>query len=288
MATLFKSELGKKEILSLYDQKLKELNIEYQSLYVDTRFGKTHVLITGKPSNPPLVIVHGSNACAPISLESYPNLSSKYQVFAIDVLAQPNRSDETRLSMKDASYGIWMNEVLDELKINNVVLLGFSFGGLIILKTLIYNASKIKEVFLASPAYIVNGNPIKAIFKIFIPMKLYMVTENMKYVEKFLSALFTERDEFGIKFLSKAFKYFKMDFTPIPIIKTNEAQKITTPIHLIAAKYDLIFPGAKMISRSKKIFPSLKHTLLLERSKHVQSTEGNNIVEDLILKSCNV
>ena len=288
MTSLYKSKLGKKEILSLYDQKLKELNIVYESLYIDTSYGKTHILKTGDPSNPPLLLVHGSNACAPIALECYPNLSSKYQVFAVDVLAQPNKSGETRLSMKDASYGVWMNEVMHQLKITDVVLAGFSFGGLIILKTLIHNATKVKEVFLASPAYIVNGNPIKALFKIFIPMKLYMKTENMKYVEKFLSALFTERDEFAIQFLSKAFKYFDMDFTPVPTIKTNEAQKIKTPITLIAAKNDVIFPGDKMIKRAKKILPSLKHTLLLEQSKHVQSTEGNNIVEDLILKSGNV
>ena len=36
-----------------------------------------------------------------------------------------------------------------------------SFGGLIILKTLIHNEVKIKEVFLVAPAYVVNGNPLK-------------------------------------------------------------------------------------------------------------------------------
>ena len=284
MESLYKSELGKREILDLYDQKLEELNIEYESRYVDTSYGKTHVLITGDSSNPPLLLVHGSNACAPIALECYPNLNSKYQVFAVDVLAQPNKSAETRLSMKDASYGVWMNEVMDQLQINDVVLAGFSFGGLIILKTLIHNATKVKEVFLASPAYIVNGNPIKALFKVFLPMKLYMKTENMKYVEKFLSALFTERDEFAIRFLSKAFKYFDMDFTPVPTIKTNEAQKIKTPITLIAAKNDIIFPGGKMIKRALQILPSIKETVLLEKSNHVQSKKGNSIVEDLILK----
>lgn len=285
MASLYKSELGRKEILDLYDQKLEELNIEYESHYVDTSYGKTHVLITGDSSKPPLILVHGSNACAPIALECYPNLSSKYQVFAVDVLAQPNKSDETRLSMKDASYSVWMNEVMAQLQINDVVLAGFSFGGLIILKTLVHNATKVKEVFLASPAYIVNGNPIKALFKIFIPMKLYIKTENIKHVEKFLSALFTERDQFAIKFLSRAFRYFDMDFTPVPTIETNEAQKIKTPITLIAAKNDIIFPGDKMIRRALQILPSIKETLLLEESKHVQSKEGNSIVENIILKS---
>lgn len=283
MPSLFKSVAGKDEILSLYDKKLSELNIDYQNKIIDTSYGKTNIIMTGTPENPPLMIIHGSNGCAPISLETYPNLSNHFQVFSIDVLAQPNKSAETRLSMKDDSYGKWMNEIIDELKINNVVLVGFSFGGLIILKTLIHREINIKEVFLAAPAYIVNGNPLKALFKVFIPMKRYMMTKKIKFVEQFLSEVFTERDEFAIAYLSKVFLHFKMDFTPVPVISTAEAKGITTPITLIAAKRDLMFPGDKMLRRALKIFSSVK-TVLLEQSKHVQSKADNRKIEALIMK----
>ncbi|MCH2044641.1 MAG: alpha/beta hydrolase [Saprospiraceae bacterium] len=282
MASLFKSELGKKEVLAMYDQKLEELNISYQSKFVETSYGKTHILITGDASNPPLILVHGSNGCAPIALECYPNLSSKYQVFAIDVVAQPTKSAETRLSMKDDSYGKWVNEVIDKLGLEQVTLAGFSLGGLIILKTLIYNDKNIKNVVIASPAYIVNGNPFRALFKIFIPMKRYMKTKKVEFIEKFLAALFTDRDEFAVRFLSKVFLHFEMDFTPVPVIKKQEAQGIKTPITLLASGQDIIFPGKKMLKRAKKIFPSLRKTVFLEDSKHVQNEAGNKVVEQLL------
>ncbi|OJJ17011.1 alpha/beta hydrolase [marine bacterium AO1-C] len=285
MTSLFKSISGKDEIIALYDQKLEELNIAHESIYVDTSFGKTHLIVTGDSSNPPLILVHGSNGCAPIALECYPNLRSKYQVFAIDVLAQPNKSAETRLSMKDDTYGEWMNEVINALALDQVVLAGFSFGGLVILKTLAHNEAKIKEAFLASPAYIANGNPLKALFKIFIPMKRYMKTHQMKYIEKFLAVVFTDRDKFAVGFLSKVFLHFDMDFTPVPVISKQQAGKIKTPITLIGAQNDLLFPGAKIIKRAKKLLPSLKQSLLLKDSKHVQNAKGNSIVEELILKA---
>jgi hypothetical protein len=74
-------------------------------------------------------------------------------------------------------------------------------------------------VFLSVPEFIVNGNPLIALFKIFIPMKRYIKTKNNKYLDKFLKTLFIKRDEFAHKYLSKVFLYFKMDFTPVPIIK---------------------------------------------------------------------
>lgn len=284
MQSLYKSEFGKNEILNLYNQKLKELEIDYKYRVIDTDFGKTNIIVAGDLTKPPLIIIHGSNGCAPIALETYPTLSKKFQIFAIDVLAQPNKSAETRLSMKDNSYGLWINELINKLELKNVTMAGFSFGGLIILKTLIQNESNIKEVFLSAPAFIVNGNPLIALFKIFIPMKRYIKTQKTKYLEKFLESLFSEKDEFAHNYLSKVFLYFNMDFSPIPVIKKEEALCIKTPITLIVAKKDIIFPGVKMIKRANKIFPSLKNTLLLEDSKHVQNRRDNTKIEKLILQ----
>ena len=283
MKTLYKTNSGKEEIIKLYDNKLKELNISYEEKKVNTKFGSTHLIITGKATNPPIIIIHGSNGCAPIALETYANLSKQFQVFAVDVLAQPNKSAETRLNMKDTSYGEWMNEIIDKLELQEVTLAGFSFGGLIILKTLEFKEDKIKEVFLSAPAYIVNGNPLKALFKVFIPMKRYMKSLDSKFIEQFLAEVFTDRDEFALKYLAKVFQYFEMDFTPVPVIKTKAAKQITTPITLFAAKNDIMFPGSKMIKRATKIFPSLKKQVMLKDSKHVQNQKDNLVIEDLIM-----
>ena len=119
---MFKSKQGKKEILSLYDKKLESLNLDFEYLTVQTSFGKTKIIATGDSENPPIIIVHGSNGCAPIALETYLNLHKKYRAFAVDVLAQPNKSADTRLSMKDDSYGKWMNEIITDLKMESVTI----------------------------------------------------------------------------------------------------------------------------------------------------------------------
>lgn len=284
MESLFKSEQGKQEILQLYDQKLESLAIDFSYKIINTRFGKTNIIATGNPQNPPIILIHGSNGCAPIAIETYRELLDSFSVYAIDVLAQPNKSAETRLSMQDDSYGQWMNEIIDELNIQDVTLAGFSFGGLVILKTLIHNEKNIKEVFLSAPAYVVNGNPIKALFRFFIPMKRFMKTKKTKYLEQFLASAFTEKDDFAQKSLALVFTHFTMDFTPVPIIKTSDAMKIRTPITLIAAENDIIFPGRKMIKRAKKIFPSLQRAVLLKNSKHVQDKKDNARIASLIME----
>ncbi len=281
--SFFKTEEGKQEILDFYDEKLKELNIDYAYEKVETSIGITNIICTGKPKKPPILLIHGSNGCAPIALETYPNLSAHFRVYAIDVPAQPNKSAENRLNMNDHSYGRWINEILEQLHIENARMLGFSFGGLVILKALEYNESKIKEVYLAAPAYIVNGNPLKLLAKVFIPVRRYIRTGNVKYVEKILAVLFTERNHFAVRFLTKVLQYCTMDFTPVPTISTSAAKSIRTPITLFAAKNDLMFPGEKMIKRASRIFPSIKQTRLFENSRHVQSMAENRIIESIVI-----
>ena len=281
--SLYKSVAVKEKVISLYHKKLKELNIDYDFVKVNTSFGMTNVIKTGEANKPPLVLVHGANGCAPIALEVYPNLTKKYQVFSVDVLGEPNLSNETRLNKKDNSFGKWLNEVINKLAIDEVTLVGFSLGGLVIWKTLLDDESKIKEAFLTASVGIVNGNPLKGLFKIFIPMKRYIKSGNPDLLKKFIDAMFSEQDDFAFDFLGLVVKGFDMDFSPIPLIKEKEAKNIKTPITIIGAENDIMFPGQKMIKRAKKIFPSLKKMLFLENSKHVQSRADNDRIEELIL-----
>lgn len=280
----FKSEEGKEYILSLYQQKLEELNIDYLEKTVNTQFGKTNIVVTGDKNLPPLLLIHGTGGCAPLILETFSKLSEKYCVYAVDVLSQPNKSAENRLNMKNLEYGKWLVEIINNLELNNVTLVGFSFGGMISLKALEYNEKNIKEVFLIAPVYIVNGNPLQGMLKMFIPLKQFIKTNNEEKIKKVMNALFSEYDDFALEFLSASFKHCNMDFSPLPLISKKSAKKLNTPITIFAAENDLMFPGRKMLKRSKNIFPSLKQVVLLENSKHVPNKNHFEKMQELMME----
>lgn len=290
MKSYFKSQAGKNSILALYQAKLDavqtacKLNIE--SLYLNTDWGEVHLLSCGAEEKPPLLLLHGSNAMAPIALEEYPNLHKHFRVYALDIPAQPNRSRAERPDMKDLSYGKLVDQVLAQLDLENVTLVGFSWGGLVALKSAAYSGTRIKALYLAAPAYIVNGNPFKLLFKMFRPLKAYLKKPDPAKLDLFLDFLFTKSDDFARQFLDQVFRHFELDFSPVPKIKAKEAMRINTPIYLFAGKYDQIFPGAKMLKRAKKLFPTLEESHLL-KAKHVFSSEHNQLVEKIIIDKQN-
>ncbi|MBR9856025.1 MAG: alpha/beta hydrolase, partial [Algicola sp.] len=281
----FKSQEGKEAILKLYNQKLEQLELAYSERQLETHFGSTNIIVSGDKQNPPLLLIHGTGGCAPLILESLSKLTTKYCVYAVDVLAQPNKSAENRLDMKSLDYGKWLTEIIIKLRLKAVTLVGFSFGGLISLKTLEFNETPIKHVFLIAPVYIVNGNPLLGLIKMFIPLKKFIKTNKPKYIKRVMDALFSEYDAFALQFMSATFQHCHMDFSPLPIIPKQTAKNIKTPITIIAAEKDLMFPGRKMMKRAKDIFPSLEKVILLEGSKHVPSNADFEGIAQTILKN---
>lgn len=282
MNSYFKNLDAKQQMERWYQNKLDELRISYEFQNIETSFGNTNVILTGSDDKPPMVLLHGSNGCAPMAIEKMLGLLDGHKLYAIDVVGQPNMSTGIRPSKLDNSYGQWMYEILSRLSIRNAVLVGISFGGFISWKTLLLDERRIIKAFLIAPVGIVPFNPWKIFWKIGLPMKLYQWRKQPKYIHKILNEKFSEVDEPSIEFYSKVLQNFDRDITSTPLIKKNEAQKIKTPIHIIAADQDVLYTGYKLLKRAKEVFPSLGEVLLLKNSKHVPGIAGYEIITHFI------
>jgi esterase/lipase len=261
------------KVNDIYQKKIASLNIPFKENKIKSSFGKTNILIFGDDKKPPLFLIHGLNSAAPFAIDTVSFLIGKYQVFAIDILGQPNKSDFIRLSKKDVSYGKWLLEVINHFKLDTISLCGISFGAFPVLKSLLINEKKVQEIFLISPAGIVNGNIIKTVFSFLIPMKKFQQTKNEIYLQKCLSNLYDEFDTIDFQYLKEVFLNYKMDFSITPNFKKSELSKIKTPITIISSKNDFFVPSKKLKKRSEKHFTSLKNFIVLENSKHIPKKE---------------
>ena len=86
MKQLYKTPESKDLILSLYNEKLESLDIEYENIDVVTSFGRTRVVKTGNKDGNIVFLFHGINAGAPLTLEAVKELGKDYLLFAIDTI----------------------------------------------------------------------------------------------------------------------------------------------------------------------------------------------------------
>ncbi|MFS1519489.1 hypothetical protein V1503_23980 [Bacillus sp. SCS-151] len=59
--TIYKSEEGKQYIQKHYENYLHTLKFNVKRMYIDTSFGKTHILVSGPAEGKPLFIFQGGN-----------------------------------------------------------------------------------------------------------------------------------------------------------------------------------------------------------------------------------
>ena len=93
---------------SLYNEQISALNFPVIHKKVETIYGFTNVLISNGANKPALIILHGTNSAAPFALSKVSFLEKNFQVFAIDIPGEPNKSKPVRLKKENDSYGKWL------------------------------------------------------------------------------------------------------------------------------------------------------------------------------------
>ena len=156
MKKVYKSKQDEANIIGLYDRQLAALNIAYEESFVETRFGKTHVIKTGNPKGKPILIFHGGNSTTPYNLAGFSAMLDKFCVYAADTIGHPGKSAQTVLSAKTTEYGDWAADLIDGLGFQKVTCIGGSYGGGILVKLMCTAPEKIEKAILIVPSGIAN------------------------------------------------------------------------------------------------------------------------------------
>jgi len=112
-----------RNLIALYDATLGHLKIPCQTQWVDTSYGKTHLISAGAEYAAPVLVLHGSASNAVGCWPLINGLSSKYRVYAPDAPRQLGKTEPFQLSTKNSDYGKWLEEILDHLEVKQINIL---------------------------------------------------------------------------------------------------------------------------------------------------------------------
>lgn len=264
--SIYKSREGRKHTLELYDKQLKELNVSFRDIYIETSFGRTHLIEAGNQEGKPLLVFHGGNSTTAYNLLLCKFLLDDFHVYAVDIIGHPGKSDEVCLSHRGYDYGKWASEVIDGIGYKKIACFGGSFGGGVLAKLMCVAPEKIEKAVLVVPSGINNAFPISSL-KMMIPLLQYYISKEEKYRIKTAlhMALYEEvLDEATLDILRDSFDNVKTKTGMPTNIKSNRLKKYRSPTFVIAAEKDCLFPAKKVLPRAKKIFKNCKVHLLKE------------------------
>ncbi|MCO1603560.1 alpha/beta fold hydrolase [Desulfosporosinus nitroreducens] len=283
MASIYRTSQGQAEILQLYDSLLEQLNLIVQQQLIETRFGLTNVLVTGPQEAPPLIIFQGGNTVNPITLSWFLPLTKHYRIYAPDTIGHPGKSSEKRISPKDDSFGKWVVDLLDFLKIQKAPMIGPSYGAGIILRTAAYAHERISKAVLIVPSGIETGSLKRMVFEILIPMLVYRWSPSNERLLRAVRPIFNDEvDEKSLQVIGSVFRNVKLE-TKMPRLATAEELKdFTAPTLVLAGEKDIFFPASKILPQAKVIIPNLVAGECLQGSGHFLNAKTLNYINQRI------
>jgi Predicted hydrolases or acyltransferases (alpha/beta hydrolase superfamily) len=240
---LFRSESKQQEYYNYYDEALKQLTVPYDTFYVKTAYGDTHILHCGQKGNPQLILLHCQGFSSIAWLYNLEELAKYFEIFCVDSIGEPGRTRSNRTKMANEEYVFWLSEVIHLLRLEKPSIAGWSFGGFIAINFAIKHPERIHKLILMSPAASIAPLSLTFYLKL-LPALFSTKDEKINCFLKWISD--SDNQDFSnpiFTLFTIGMKNFRgwLKGTKLVVFKKSDFQKITAPILLMIGENDPIY-----------------------------------------------
>lgn len=285
----FKTPKGEAAYLAAYDAAMKSWPVPYRELRVPSRFGITHVVVSGPTDAPPLVLLHGYWATSTMWSINIADLTRKYRVYAVDVMGQPSKSIPGEPIRNAADFVAWLTATLDGLHLDRVSLMGMSFGAWVVLTYAVAVPERVHKLVLLSPAAsllpLVGQFSVRGILMLLFPTR-FTVNSFMRWLG--ITDTPGETDARRIlELMYLGLKHFRFPRETSRIAPTvfsdDQLRAMHVPTLLLMGDHEVIYDPAKALARARRLFPDVQ-AALVPQSSHDMCVSQHRIVDARVLE----
>jgi pimeloyl-ACP methyl ester carboxylesterase len=152
--SIYRSPQVKAQLMEIYDARMEEWPVPYESVLLDTSYGTVHVIVSGPEDAPPVLLLHASGVPAWSWTFNVEGLSQHYRTYAIDLISDAGRSEYASLDhrMQDGQDEAELYaEIADQLGVDRAYVVGASEGGFIGTKYALHFPERVEKLALLGP-----------------------------------------------------------------------------------------------------------------------------------------
>jgi hypothetical protein len=90
---VFVTEENRVKLMAIYDEEFHHWPVPFETFFVDTRYGKTHVIASGDPVAPALVLVHPMGVGGFVWSSIIAALSEHRRAYVLDTIGDVGKSE---------------------------------------------------------------------------------------------------------------------------------------------------------------------------------------------------
>lgn len=267
----FRSERERARFIAAYDSIMRGWPVPFEERNVQTTFGYTHVVVSGDPSAPPLVLLHGASATSAMWRLIIAPLSDRYRCYCIDTITDTNKSVATRRISSVGGYVQWLQQVLAALDIGRARVTGLSYGGWLAAQLGLRATECVSHLVLLAPGGTVAPLSSQFWVKTMTPMLLRSPARLRDSLQWMSSTPDAPADPVVDLIALSMLTMRPLRRVIVPTVLTDdELRRITMPVTVLVGEREVIYRGGPKaaLARAQRFIPNVR-TQLLPGANHM-------------------
>lgn len=284
----FISEEAKQQYLAFYDEHAEDWPVDSESLMVPTSFGQTFVRVSGPEDGHPLVLLSGDSDNSLAWIPQIESLSKDYRVFAVDNIYDNGRSIYSRPIENPEDYVQWLDELFIELGLENINLVGYSYGGWQATMYALDHQERLNKLVLISSVGIISPRievlvrsiiyysfPTPSMVKNFIYWFLPDAIKNeesKQVVDTMVTATFLSFDTFK-----------RRSFVNPTVFTDDDWHNLNVPTYYMVGENDVVYSAEKAITHLNEVAPHIQTRITSDAGHDVTFIKAKWVNEQILL-----
>jgi pimeloyl-ACP methyl ester carboxylesterase len=214
----------------------------------------------------------------------YPNiaeLNTEFRVYAVDTIGDAGKSMANRLLTKRADYAHWLQDVFDGLGLEQVNLLGHSYGGWMALNMALTHSHRVRRLVLLAPGATLC--PLSFLTMLFFKLGELNIRPSARSTFNMMKAKGTVLKDAFIHHMEMVNRYCKPAIIYPDVYTDNELRQISMPTLLLLGANDKIYNPRKAMQRAKRLMPNLTGEIIPGLG-HILFMDQPELIDARILK----
>lgn len=280
--SVYKSAKWRDLLLGYYGRILRNWPIPWEERILETRSGRTHVLLCGREGGRPLLLFHGTGNNSLMWRYNVASLGESFRLHLIDTINDPGKSEAASGFHAETDYARWTEEVFDALGIGKALLVGHSKGGWIVLNAAVCLPARVEKIVLLAPAVGINAEVSPAFMRKSLRLGLF---PTQRAVESYLRYICGPEARVSAEYAGYLMQVIRG--TTHRIIKhrlftDDELKGIKAAVLLAFGDNEVCCGYRKVVERAKACIPRLD-VRIIEGTGHALQGEKPDVVNRLIL-----
>ncbi len=284
VVSIFKSTSLEKQYLDIYEAVLGLWPVPHEPIDVSTRFGITHVNVSGSPEKPAMVLLPGFGANSTMWFPNIADLSRQYRIYALDTIGQPGKSIPSR-QMNAQNSPQWLSDVLDGLGIERAYLVGVSLGGWLSLNFVLYTPERVKRLVLLDPAASFERVSTAFFWHSLAPIMIHPTRAGLIRYFRWMTQGYQVNRSWAELMLLGVLNMRPQAPIRATVFSDAALRRLEVPTLLLVGGRSVICDPERAYRRATRLVPNLQAEIIPDAS-HALTMEKSEIVNARILRFC--